>query len=169
MRDRVSKFHPGKPFQRGEPRCIDHLYARGGERRGSGIEHPSPAVDIAGGRIVEPARMNAVPMDAVLHLHVEPGQDQSTGTELDGQIDRLETRITAIAQNAESAGEYPVVPRVDLDNSKLGHLAAANALFATFVIDGPHLEPGEIPVGAAAFRAAPPLRIAGVEDVGRGH
>ena len=62
-------------------------------RFGRGVDTAAPAVDIAGARIVHPARMLAVPMNAVRQRHVEADEDDRVRPELERHPNRVKAAV----------------------------------------------------------------------------
>src|ERR1051326_3639473 len=90
-----------------DPERIEH-------RRGL-VDDAAPAIDIGGLRVVEPLRMGAVPMDALIEPHIEADQDDAACTELDGQVQSAEPAIAPPADDAEVADQKPVLVSLDDD------------------------------------------------------
>ena len=65
------------------------------------VEILAPFVDASLARVVEPGWVAAVPVDAMLEAHVEPGADDIRGPELYGEVERVKAAIPSPSDFAE--------------------------------------------------------------------
>lgn len=122
---------------------------------GDTSEVPPPRAHVRLGRIVEPAAVPAVPMDAIRDLHVVTDQDDAPRAEIHGEVERLESRISA-------PPDFIAAEEKAIDTNPAAHAHDAGELLRDRLVRRDP-QPRETRNPA---RSPPPCSVAGIEGVG---